>query len=85
MNKITWANKAKKDLRKIPKNQKMQIYQAISTLSRSADEWHNVKKLKNHPSDYRLRVGNYRLVFDFQKKANIVSIEKIGVRDERTY
>jgi mRNA-degrading endonuclease RelE of RelBE toxin-antitoxin system len=34
MNKITWANKAKKDLREIPKNQKMQIYQAISTLSK---------------------------------------------------
>jgi mRNA-degrading endonuclease RelE of RelBE toxin-antitoxin system len=35
--------------------------------------------------DYRLKVGNYRVVFDFEKKAKIISIEKIGVRNERTY
>ncbi|MBW5291140.1 MAG: hypothetical protein Rsou_0734 [Candidatus Ruthia sp. Asou_11_S2] len=69
MNKITWANKAKKDLRKIPKNQKVQLYQSISTLSKPVDKWHNVKKLKNNPSDYRV-------IFDFQKKVNIISIEK---------
>ncbi|SFV86691.1 hypothetical protein MNB_SUP05-SYMBIONT-4-311 [hydrothermal vent metagenome] len=85
MNKISWTNKAKKDLRKIPQKQKVQIYNAISTLNQPLDEWHNVKSLVNNQYDYRLRVGNYRVVFDFEKKAKIISIEKIGVRNERTY
>ncbi len=85
MHKISWTNKAKKNFRKIPQNQKLQIYQAISTLSQPVDEWHNVKKMKNYPFDYRLRVGNYRVIFDLHKQANIISIEKIGARNERTY
>ncbi|MDC9715048.1 MAG: type II toxin-antitoxin system RelE/ParE family toxin [Gammaproteobacteria bacterium] len=85
MNKISWTNKAKKDLRKIPQKQKVQIYSAIGALSQPLDEWHNVKLLVNNKYDYRLRVGNYRVVFDFEKKAKIISVEKIGVRNERTY
>jgi len=85
MNKISWTNKAKKDLRKIPQKQKVQIYNAISTLNQPLDEWHNVKSLVNNQYDYRLKVGNYRVAFDFEKKAKIISIEKIGVRNERTY
>lgn len=85
MNKISWTNKAKKDLRKIPQKQKVQIYNAIGTLAQPLDEWHNVKPLVNNKYDYRLRVGNYRVVFDFEKEAKIISVEKVGVRNERTY
>jgi mRNA-degrading endonuclease RelE of RelBE toxin-antitoxin system len=46
--------------------------------------WHNVKRLINHKYDYRLKVGNYRVVFDFEKKAKIISIEKIGVINEQS-
>lgn len=63
----------------------MQTYNAIGTLTQPLDEWHNVKSLVNNKYDYRLRVGNYRVVFDFEKKAKIISVEKIGVRNERTY
>ena len=85
MNKISWTNKAKKDLRKIPHKQKVQIYNAIGTLAQPLDKWHNVKSLVNHKYDYRLRVGNYRVVFDFERKAKIISVEKIGARNESTY
>ncbi|SMM97794.1 hypothetical protein SPONL_1440 [uncultured Candidatus Thioglobus sp.] len=85
MNKISWTNKAKKDLKKIPQVQKVRIYNAIGTLSQPLDEWHNVTRLVNHKYDYRLRVGNYRVVFDFKKKTKIISVEKIGVRNETTY
>jgi mRNA-degrading endonuclease RelE of RelBE toxin-antitoxin system len=63
----------------------VQLYQAISTLSEPINKWRNVKKLSNHSFNYRLRVGNYRVIFDFEKRAKIASIEKIGVRNERTY
>lgn len=45
-----------------------------------------VKALVDHKYGYRLRVGNYRVLFDFEGGAAcIVSIEEVSKRDERTY
>jgi mRNA-degrading endonuclease RelE of RelBE toxin-antitoxin system len=45
----------------------------------------NVKALTNHEYGYRLRVGNYRVFFDFDGAVRIVSIEEVRKRDERTH
>ena len=41
--------------------------------------------LVNHAHGYRLRVGNYRVFFDFDVAIRIVSIEEVRKRDEQTY
>ena len=46
----------------------------------------NVVKLSNHDYGYRLRVGDYRVLFDVIDDAVcIVLIEEVRKRDERTY
>jgi mRNA-degrading endonuclease RelE of RelBE toxin-antitoxin system len=45
----------------------------------------NVKALTNHEYGYRLRVGNYRVFFEFDGAIRIVSIEEVRKRYERTY
>ena len=45
----------------------------------------NVNALTNYEYEYRLRVGNYRVFFDFDGAVRIVSIEEVRKRDERTY
>jgi len=45
----------------------------------------NVKMLTNHNYDYRLRVGNYRVLFDWDTEIKIISIEEVKKRDEQTY
>lgn len=45
----------------------------------------NVKALTNHEYGYRLRVGHYRVFFEFDGAVRIVSIEEVRKRDERTY
>ena len=45
----------------------------------------NVKALKGHEYGYRLRVGNYRVLFDFDGRIHVVMIEEVRKRDERTY
>ncbi len=45
----------------------------------------NVKSLTNHEYGYRLRVGSYRVFFEFEGAVRIVSIEEVRKRDERTY
>ena len=45
----------------------------------------NVKALAHHHYGYRLRVGNYRILFDWDGGVKIVSIEEVRKRDEHTY
>jgi len=44
-----------------------------------------VKALTNHQFNYRLRVGNYRVFFDYADTIKIITIEEVEKRDERTY
>lgn len=44
-----------------------------------------VNTLTNHECGYCLRVGIYRVFFEFDGDVRIVSIEEVRKRDERTY
>ena len=35
--------------------------------------------------DFRLRVGRYRVFFDFDGQIKIIAIQEVKKRDERTY
>jgi len=45
----------------------------------------NVKHLSNHLHGYRLRVGDYRILFNVFDDIAVVSIEEVMKRDENTY
>ncbi len=45
----------------------------------------DIKKLVNHEYGYRLRVGNWRILFNTFKEVSIVSIEEVKKRNEHTY
>ena len=50
---------------------------------RKVGDW---KALANHEYEYRLRVGNYRVLFNvIDGQTRIVMIEEVRKRDERTY
>ena len=82
MKTIRWHKKAKKQLIRI-RNEKIEnrIYDAVQEL-KFFPQSKNVKKLVNR-NGYRLRVGNYRVIFTSDLK--IISIEEVKKRDERTY
>ena len=84
MNKINWTRKAVKQLRKIDKAEQPKLYDAAQALAHMPNV-QNVKALANHPYGYRLRVGNYRILFDWDGGVKIVSIEEVRKRDEHTY
>jgi len=83
---IIWKTKAAKQTRKIPPPIKRQIDQAVYNL-KDSQTWKNVIALKNHKYDYRMRVGNYRVLFttDERGRISILNIEEVRKRDERTY
>ena len=85
MNSINWQPKALKQLRKVDAQANKQIRTAVTVELADLSKARNVKSLKDHEYGYRLRVGSYRVLFDFDGTVRIVSIEEIRKRDERTY
>jgi mRNA interferase RelE/StbE len=84
MNLIKWTPKATKQVRKLDKQHARQVVVAVGELT-NMPACQNVKALTNHEYQYRLRVGNYRVFFNFDGAVRIVSIEEVKKRDERTY
>ena len=85
MNSINWQPKALRQLRKIDARAGKQIRVAVTAELADLNTARNVKSLTNHEYGYRLRVGNYRVFFDYDGEVQIVSIEEVRKRDERTY
>lgn len=85
MNSINWQPKALKQLRKIDVRAGTQIRTAVTVELADLSKARNVKSLTNHEYGYRLRVGGYRVFFEFDGTVRIVNIEEVRKRDERTY
>jgi len=85
MNRIDWTPKAAKQLRKLPHAAQVDIRDAVTEKLPHFPKCSGVKALVNHACGYRLRVGHYRVLFDFDGTIKLVRIEEVGKRDERTY
>ena len=70
--------KAIKDGKKIPKNTLVQIVNKIEAMKNNLDG--DVKRLTNFSPEYRLRVGDYRILFEVQK--SLIEIYRIKHRKD---
>jgi mRNA interferase RelE/StbE len=85
VNAINWQPKALRQLRKIDAHAGRQIRTAVTTQLEDLSKARNVKALTGHEYGYRLRVGNYRVFFEYDGEVRVISIEEVRKRDERTY
>ena len=82
MKKIEWKQKALRQLRKIKnRSDQQKIYKNVCKLE-NYPQCKNVKKIKT-TNLYRLRIGNWRVFFT--EDLEIVTIEEVKPRNERTY
>ena len=85
MIEIVWQPKAKRQLKKIKERHvKKMILDGVETLLAFPDVA-QVKQLKNHTYTHRLKVDNFRILFNTFEAINIVSIEEVKKRNEHTY
>jgi mRNA interferase RelE/StbE len=77
-------SEAARQLRKLDRQQQDAIRDSVTNLSRMPN-CHNVKALTNHDCGYRLRVGDYRVLFDWEGAIKVVDIQEVRKRNERTY
>lgn len=84
MNSIFWTRKAVKQLLRIHSDHRARIRDAVTQLEHMPDV-PNVKVLTLHTYGYRLRTGDYRVLFDWDGRIQVTSIQEVKKRDERTY
>ncbi|MCG8635794.1 MAG: type II toxin-antitoxin system RelE/ParE family toxin [Desulfobacterales bacterium] len=86
MKDILWNNKARKQMKKIPINYRDAIFQSVDKLKDfPGAKGLDVKALRNHKYDYRMRVGRYRVLFDDKEQVRIIAIQEVKKRDNSTY
>ncbi|MBN1294447.1 MAG: type II toxin-antitoxin system RelE/ParE family toxin [Candidatus Latescibacteria bacterium] len=81
MYKITFSKVADKTLRKMPGNFAIIITKKIKQLAVNPKKMHNVKKLTDHPG-YRLRIGDWRVLYTLNETEMIIHIVSIKTRGE---
>lgn len=82
MYQITFKQSANKELQQIPKSVIGKIVDAIQGLETEPRPV-GVKKLKGSNEDlYRIRVGDYRIIYAISDTIKIVNIRKIGHRKD---
>lgn len=81
---VNWSKKAQKQFNRIDRRDREMIFDAVDTLQ-DLPNAKNVLPLTNHQYGYRLRVGNYRVLFDADSVVMIVEIQQVEKRDENTY
>ncbi len=75
---------ALKQLSKIEKPAREKIRAAISDLADNPRP-HGYKKLVDEGGLYRIKAGDYRIIYEVQDKILLVSVLRIAKRNERTY
>ncbi len=84
MNTIKWTIKALRQLRKINQQDNKKIRNAVNELE-NMPNCRNVKSLTKHKYSYRIKIGAYRVFFEFDGGIRIVEIQEVKKRNERTY
>lgn len=75
---VRYTELALENLRALPKREAEQIIRKVSRLEGGLRG--NIKRLQSADFGYRLRMGDYRVLFDV--KGDIVLIQKIGHRKD---
>lgn len=77
--RIEWRRSTKRDLRKIPQDQVSKIVQAVEHLGTNPRP-HGCSKLSGSECAYRIRVGDYRIIYEIYDGRLIVEVVKVGHR-----
>ena len=74
--KIEFSNRAAKAISRMDTTIKNRVRQGIQNIPQG-----DIKPFKSAPGSYRLRIGNWRIIFSYQG-ADTILIEDIGPRGQ---
>lgn len=78
---IRWRSSTKKDLRRISREDVSRILGAVALLAEEPLP-HGSEKLAGSDHTYRIRVGDYRVVYELLRTARAVEIQRVRHRKD---
>lgn len=82
MYRITYTTQAAKALLKMPRNTATLIRERLAEIANDPfASIPNAKKLQGRPG-YRLRVGDWRVIYEINQKQVVIIVMKIALRNE---
>ena len=78
---LQWRKSTSKDLRRIPRDAVSRIVAAVAKLAEEPLP-HGSEKLTGSEHTYRIRVGDYRVVYELLRNAKIVEIQRVRHRKD---
>ena len=78
--RVEFAKRVRKDFKGLPKDDANRILRKIESLSNNPRPSES-KKLTNDES-YRIRIGNYRVIYDIKDEILVVLVLKVGNRKD---
>jgi mRNA interferase RelE/StbE len=78
---VEFKRSAEKDLRRIAKDQISRILNAVRTLAENPFP-EGAKKLVGSDMTYRIRVGDYRIIYQFHRQRSVIEVSRIRHRKD---
>lgn len=79
--RIEWKKSTRKDLRKLPAGVVTRIIEAVENLAETPFP-HGVEKLSGSEHAYRIRLGDYRIVYEVVPDLNLIEIQRVRHRKD---
>ena len=81
--KIIFKKSAYKEYKKLPKRYQLKISELLNILQiNPLSEVLQIRKIQNQNNCYRIRIGDYRVVYSLHKKQLIVEVIRVGHRQD---
>jgi mRNA interferase RelE/StbE len=79
--RVEWKKSTRKDLRKLPPNVVDRVLETVEQLAENPFPV-GVEKLAGSEHAYRVRVGDYRVVYEVVTKTKLVEIQRVRHRKD---
>jgi mRNA interferase RelE/StbE len=79
--RIEWKKSTRKDLRKLPASTAERIVETVESLAENPFP-HGVEKLSGSEHAYRIRLDDYRIVFEVVTESKLVEIQRARHRKD---
>ena len=78
---IQWRNSTRKDIRSLPRQEVARVVEAVGELAKDPLP-HGSHKLAGSERTYRIRVGDYRVVYEVFSDSRIVEVQRVRHRKD---
>jgi len=79
--RVEWKKSTRKDLRRLPPAVVNRVIEAVESLAENPFP-HGVDKLSGSEHAYRIRLGDYRVVYEVVTESSLVEIQRVRHRKD---